>query len=158
MSAIIVADGLHVGIAAVRQHLHGPRQVVALGGRQVVEAVQRRGQQVFHVAGRERRHVHHLEARRGVAQQPVGPGRVACGEDETVVAGRQRRQQLLQHVAQTREAFERPQLERLVQEERAGFAAGRRGRGQEVRARRRRRRAAWPAACGRRATGTVTTR
>ena len=76
-------------------------------------------------AGVERRQVHDLEARRGVAQQAMRARHVARGQHEAVRAGRQRLEQIAQHVTQTREALERPQLEHFVEQERARLAAGR---------------------------------
>jgi hypothetical protein len=54
----------------------GAAQVVSFRHRQLVVAVEGRRQQVRDLAGRERQHVHHLEPRRGVAQQLVRAGDV----------------------------------------------------------------------------------
>ena len=60
----------------------------------------------------------HLEARRRVAQQPMRARDVARGQHEAIAALLQRLQQLALHVAQAREALERPQLEHFVEQER----------------------------------------
>ena len=69
--------------------------------------------------------MHDLEAGGGVAQQPMRARDVAGRQHEAVGAAGQRLEQVAQDVAQAREAFERPQLEHLVEQERARFAAGR---------------------------------
>ena len=69
--------------------------------------------------------MHHLEARRRVAQQPVRARDIARRQHEAVRAGRERLEQIAEHVAQAREALERAQLEHFVEQERARLAAGR---------------------------------
>ena len=71
--------------------------------------------------------MHHLEAGRRVAQQPVRTRDVAGGQHKAVRAGGERFEQIAQHVPQPREAFERPQLEHLIEQEGARLAAGRAG-------------------------------
>ena len=68
-----------------------------------------------------------LEARGGVAQQPMRARDIPGGQHEAVGASRQRLEQIAQHVAQAGEALERPQLEHFVEQERARLAAGRAG-------------------------------
>ena len=74
-------------------------------------------------SSRQRRHVDDFEARRAVAQQPQRAGRVAAGQHEAVAARRQAVDEVVQHAAQTRKAFERPELEELVEQERGRLAA-----------------------------------
>ncbi len=82
-------------------------------------------------SGGQRRQVHHLEARGGVAQQPMRARDVAGGQHEAVRALRQRVEQIAEDVAQAGEAFERPQLEHFVEQERARLAARRARRVEE---------------------------
>ncbi len=71
----------------------------------------------------KRRHVNDFEARRAVAQQPQRARRVAAGQDEPVAAGRQAVDEVVQHPAQARKAFEGAELEELVEQERRRLAA-----------------------------------
>jgi hypothetical protein len=69
--------------------------------------------------------VHDLEARGGVAQQPVRARDVAGRQHEPVGTARQRLEQIAQHVAQAGEALEGAELEYFVEQEGAGVAARR---------------------------------
>ena len=64
--------------AAVGERLHGAAEVVAVVGRHLLVAVERGREHVGDVGRRQRRQVHHLEARRGVAQQPMRARDVAA--------------------------------------------------------------------------------
>ena len=78
---------------------------------------------VERVLDRQRRHVDDFEARRAIAQQPQRARDVAAGQDEAVAARRQAVDEVVQHAAQAGKAFERAQLEELVEQERRRLAA-----------------------------------
>jgi hypothetical protein len=67
--------------------------------------------------------MHDLEPRRGVAQQPVRPGAVASGQDESVAAAREGFDEVPEYVAQAGKALKGPEFQDLVEQEGAGLAA-----------------------------------
>ena len=127
----LVADRLHVRDASVGERLHGATEIVAIVGRHALVAAEDRREHVGDVGRLQRRQVHHLEARRRVAQQPMCPCDVPRRQDEAVRAVGQRVDQLADDMAKAWKALERAEFERFIQQERARLAAGRARRVEE---------------------------
>ena len=116
----LVGDRPDIGRSPVGERLHGARGVLG------VLRILRPGGQPDHVnrvLDRQAGHVDDFEARRSIAEQPQGAHDVPAREHEPVTAQRDTVDEFVEDPAQAGKAFERAQLEELVEQEGDRIAA-----------------------------------